>query len=62
MRSQIDDLLLLVGALPLTNEVFGLSIQTSECGRLPELLCRLASVIEEMFALEPDRGEVVNRA
>lgn len=55
MRSQIDDLLLLMGALPLANEVFGLSIQTSECGCLPELLCRLTSVIEEMFALEPNR-------
>ena len=55
MRSQIDDLLLLMGALPLANEVFGLSIQTSECSCLPELLCRLTSVIEEMFALEPNR-------
>ena len=55
MRSQIDDLLLLVGALPLANKVFGLSIQTSERGCLPELLCRLTSVIEETFTLEPDR-------
>ena len=55
MRSQIDDLLLLVGALPLAHEVLSLSIQTFECGCLPELLCRLTSVIKEMFTLEPDR-------